>query len=217
MLLISNHTISVALQRYENDDALIPKNSTLIIVRRPLLTAGNGKRKVWEEEEKYLSTSANSGLSSTSSFLTKKKKEDMSEEDRINEVMKQSSEMYGPKHWVRHRGKPSGTKPRPEYRCARCYQPGHWKRDCILAKSGFMGGEVKKTTGIPRSFLKPATIDTPGAKINPQGTRIIMYPINLSLFSLTFDKLFLKQTLKRVCLSCRFLRGERIRGNRLQN
>ena len=28
---------------------------------------------------------------------------------------------------------------------------------------------IKRTTGIPRSFLKPATVDTPGAKINPQG------------------------------------------------
>ena len=54
-------------------------------------------------------------------------------------------------------------------RCNRCNQPGHWNSDCVLARGSYGMGEIKRTTGIPRSFLKPASMDTPGAKINPQG------------------------------------------------
>ena len=53
-------------------------------------------------------------------------------------------------------------------RCNRCHQPGHWNSDCQL-RGNYGMGEIKRTTGIPRSFLKPANMDTPGAKINPQG------------------------------------------------
>ncbi|CAB4068862.1 unnamed protein product [Lepeophtheirus salmonis] len=87
------------------------------------------------------------------------------------------TEMYDRKNWVVYRGKAAfpGKPPPITYRCNRCHQTGHWVQDCALIKAGMGGQELKKkTTGIPRSFLKPANIDTPGAKINPQG----MYMVN---------------------------------------
>ena len=41
---------------------------------------------------------------------------------------------------------------------------------CNLLKGGkFKYNEIKKTTGIPKTWLQLATAETPGAKINPQG------------------------------------------------
>ena len=34
---------------------------------------------------------------------------------------------------------------------------------------------VKRSTGIPRSFLQAASADTPGAKINPQGKFVLHF------------------------------------------
>ena len=37
------------------------------------------------------------------------------------------------------------------------------------------GSNVKRSTGIPRSFLQAASADTPGAKINPQGKFVLHF------------------------------------------
>jgi hypothetical protein len=153
-------------KHFENEEALIPKNSTLIVVRRPLLS---GSQKVWEDDKVHSSSAATS--SSGSGFLSSSSKA-VSEEDKINDIVSNSSDIYGQKNWVKFRGKAAGGKPAPHYRCSKCHQPGHWKEDCMLAKGGFMGNEIKRTTGIPRSFLKPASKDTPGVKINPQGNEV---------------------------------------------
>jgi hypothetical protein len=36
---------------------------------------------------------------------------------------------------------------------------------CALLKGKFKPNEIKRTTGIPRTFLQLATAETPGAKI----------------------------------------------------
>ena len=153
---------------YDDEDALIPKNSALVIVRRPL---GPNQQKVWEEEAKAPSTS-----SSSASALNLRNTDDLTEDDKISAMMANSTEMYDQKNWQRYRGKALyGGKPPSHYVCMKCHQPGHWVTECPLAKSGINGGEIKKTTGIPRSFLKPTSKDTPGAKINPQGTLKVLF------------------------------------------
>ena len=37
------------------------------------------------------------------------------------------------------------------------------------------GSNVKRSTGIPRSFLQASSADTPGAKINPQGKFVLHF------------------------------------------
>ena len=62
---------------------------------------------------------------------------------------------------------PVGTrKPPPAgYVCRKCSVPGHWHTDCPNPPNEI----VKKSTGIPRSFLQPCDPSTPGAKITSNG------------------------------------------------
>merc|ERR1719412_2122919 len=90
-------------------------------------------------------------------------------------MMSNSTEMYSQKNWVPLRGRNAyiGQKVPNTYKCNRCQQGGHFIYDCPLGKNIPHMADVKKTTGIPRSFLEPATAETPGAKINPQGIYMV--------------------------------------------
>ena len=97
-----------------------------------------------------------------------------SEDDRINSMMSNSTEMYSDKHWVKFKGQkvwmnpdppclapaptisPSplqafadGSKPPPHWKCSKCLA-NHWVSDCPFANN-----DMKRTTGIPRSGLHP--------------------------------------------------------------
>ena len=92
------------------------------------------------------------------------------EEERISKMTSNSTEMYSNKHWVKYTGQkafPEGAKPPPHWKCSKCLG-NHWLSDCPFANNN-----MKRTTGIPRSFLKPAESNVPGAKINPQGLIVI--------------------------------------------
>jgi E3 ubiquitin-protein ligase RBBP6 len=172
-------------ESYEDEDELIPKNTTLIVARHPL---PSGQKKVWEEETAavmMLSTtsSATSG-NGVASIVSSIGDDGNSEEDKLTKMMSNSTEMYDQKNWISYRGKMAfGGRPPPKmFRCSKCHQSGHWPQDCGLT-------DLKKTTGIPRSFLKPTTAETPGAKINPQGNfRTTDGRRNLSLFSGSCDE-----------------------------
>ena len=69
------------------------------------------------------------------------------------------------------------------YTCNRCNQKGHFIYDCPKGKEG---NTVKRSWGIPRSFLKAASADTPGAKINPQG-KLLYFPIDIDFFLIQHD------------------------------
>ena len=58
-LIVTNEQTS---QVYNNDEDLIPKNSTLIIARHPL---PSGQKKVWEEEKLAPSTGSNISANAT--------------------------------------------------------------------------------------------------------------------------------------------------------
>ena len=113
---------------------------------------------------KHISTSASIlGLSGVN-------REGETEEERISKMMSKSTEMYSNKHWVKYTGQkafPEGAKPPPHWKCSKCLG-NHWLSDCPFANNN-----MKRTTGIPRSFLKPAESNVPGAKINPQGLIVI--------------------------------------------
>eukprot|EP00094_Tigriopus_californicus_P009686 TCALIF_09337-PA protein Name:"Similar to RBBP6 E3 ubiquitin-protein ligase RBBP6 (Homo sapiens)" AED:0.25 eAED:0.26 QI:0/0/0/0.66/1/1/3/0/608 len=153
---------------FESEDQLIAKNSTLIIVRRPLPA---GHQKVWEEEKLAPQMNLSGGGTGSTLSFSHSAGDDRSEDDKLSAMMSNSTEMYDQKNWLKLRGRanyPSKFPP-ATYRCIKCNLPGHWVSECPNTKTGFLGSELKRTTGIPRSFLKPALKDTPGAKINPQG------------------------------------------------
>ena len=50
------------------------------------------------------------------------------------------------------------------YKCHKCGNGGHFIQDCPIGKAF-----PKRATGIPRTFLQPATAETPGAKVDGRG------------------------------------------------
>jgi len=120
---------------YDDEETLIPKNSSLIIVRKPL---ERGQKKVWEEARAPGLTAAalaSVGINATSvadavAGMTGSAATNLSEDDKIASMMSSSSEMYDEKHWVRYRGKALyGSRPPAKYVCMRCHNDGHWAAD----------------------------------------------------------------------------------------
>ena len=164
-------------ETYKKDEDLIPKNSSLVIARHPL---PKGQKKVWQDEvlstaetSASVVTNGKSGGSkasaaiSGSSFATGEAQE-ATEDQKLEALVNNPDQTYGQKNWIQYRGKAAydGRSAPKHYKCNKCQNLGHWSFDCPLAKSG---QDIKKTTGIPRSFLTPADANTPGVKINPQG------------------------------------------------
>ncbi|KAL3218434.1 hypothetical protein MRX96_005940 [Rhipicephalus microplus] len=78
-----------------------------------------------------------------------------SEDDKIKAMMSQSSQEYDPSKYVKSRSM-TGPLP-PNYTCFRCGKTGHWIKNCPTNNV-----EVKRSTGIPRSFM--VTVDGPDHK-----------------------------------------------------
>uniref|UniRef100_A0A8C3JY11 RBBP6 ligase n=1 Tax=Calidris pygmaea TaxID=425635 RepID=A0A8C3JY11_9CHAR len=74
-----------------------------------------------------------------------------SEEDKIKAMMIQSCCQYDPVNYMK---KPLGPPP-PSYVCFRCGKPGHYIKNCPTNgdKNFKPIPRIKKSTGIPRSFL----------------------------------------------------------------
>ena len=165
-LIVSN---SQTNHVYNDDEELIPKNTTLVVQRSPL---ADGKKKVWEEEAAPVETgdlvSGSSSFTSVPAMMSAAAGD--SEEDKLSRLMSNSTEMYAEKHWTRYKGQKAyaeGAKCPPHWKCSKCLG-NHWVSDCPFANN-----DMKRTTGIPRSFLKPADTSVPGAKINPQGLVVV--------------------------------------------
>ncbi|KIH62337.1 hypothetical protein ANCDUO_07382 [Ancylostoma duodenale] len=70
----------------------------------------------------------------------------------------------------------SGPPP-PTYTCNRCYQPGHWCKNCPMvikhdARKRFSLA-TKRTTGIPSQELMETTAEDPLAMLHPSGKLVI--------------------------------------------
>ncbi|XP_016974774.1 E3 ubiquitin-protein ligase RBBP6 isoform X2 [Drosophila rhopaloa] len=133
-------------EEYKDDGVLIPKNTTLIISRIPI---AHPTKKGWEPP------------ASENAFATAPTKQDNfnmdlskmqgSEEDKIQAMMMQSTVDYDPKTYHRIKGQSQVGEVPASYRCNKCKKSGHWIKNCpfILGKDQ---QEVKRNTGIPRSF-----------------------------------------------------------------
>ena len=107
-------------------------------------------------------------MSSSSTRSGSRTSRNQKEEEKIKQVL------FDPKV------NPYGLPP-VNYKCNICYQKGHFIYDCPQKKPGKSNDTVKRSTGIPRSFLKTASADTPGAKINPHG-KLFFFPIDIDFF-----------------------------------
>jgi len=188
-------TDSTTDKEYAKDEDLVPKNSSLIVARHPL---PQGQKKIWEEEKAVLnqiaSASSDKGAGANL-FKNSLEGSDLTEDDKLSQMMSNSSEMYNQKNWVQLRGRRAydGQKVPPNYRCNKCHMPGHFIHDCPTINRG-NSSELKRTTGIPRSFLEPVDPtkigETPGAKINPQGSIIRILGVWVVTIFSTLPSLF---------------------------
>ena len=107
---------------FEDDETLIAKNSTLIIVRKPL---PKGQQKVWEEAEVAAASAASSSAHSAAGGPGAAgfgglggSDADLSEADKISNMVANSGEMYDQKNWIKYGRKhmAGGGPPPAHYR-----------------------------------------------------------------------------------------------------
>ncbi|KAI0953936.1 hypothetical protein AcV7_007324 [Taiwanofungus camphoratus] len=90
-----------------------------------------------------------------------------------------------PYHASHHHHQPERPLP-PSYVCYRCGQKGHWIQDCPTNNDREYDNRprIKRTTGIPRSFLK--AVETPngqlsqGVMVTPEGGYVVAQPDSAS-------------------------------------
>ncbi|NWQ92571.1 RBBP6 ligase, partial [Burhinus bistriatus] len=143
---------------YTDDNALIPKNSSVIVRRIPVGgVKATSKASVINRTEPVSGTPKAIGDSSASMPLAHLAKTanladaNASEEDKIKAMMTQASHDYDPINYMK---KPLGPIP-PSYTCFCCGKPGHYIRNCPPKgdKNFESVPRLKKSTGIPRSFM----------------------------------------------------------------
>ncbi|CAO2588209.1 E3 ubiquitin-protein ligase RBBP6 [Lemmus lemmus] len=118
--------ISEQTKEEYTDNALIPKNSSVIVRRIPVVG--------------IQSTRKTSVISQAANLAEL----DASEEDKIKAMMWQSSQIYNPINYVK---KPSHIR-------FRCGKPGYYNKNCTTkGDENLSGHRIRKSTGIPRSFL----------------------------------------------------------------
>ncbi|XP_064886714.1 E3 ubiquitin-protein ligase RBBP6-like isoform X1 [Columba livia] len=186
-LLVTN---AQTKEEYTEDNALIPKNSSVIVRRVPGggVKATSKTNDVVPESQKILQSASRSrteAASGTSKAIDDSSarmaqlikaanlaEADASEEEKIKAMMIQSCQAYNPVNFV---NKHSGPPP-PSYTCFRCGQPGHYIRNCPTNtdKNFQPVPRIKKSTGIPRSFLMEVKDpNTKGAMLTNTGKYVI--------------------------------------------
>ncbi|XP_070134389.1 E3 ubiquitin-protein ligase RBBP6 isoform X2 [Drosophila bipectinata] len=135
-------------EEYKEDGTLIPKNTTLIISRIPI---AHPPKKGWEPPSAENAFTAAPTNKAQDNFNMDLSKMQGSEEDKIQAMMMQSTVDYDPKTYHRIKGQSQVGEVPASYRCNKCKKSGHWIKNCpyILGKDQ---QEVKRNTGIPRSF-----------------------------------------------------------------
>uniref|UniRef100_A0AAY4CVD6 RBBP6 n=1 Tax=Denticeps clupeoides TaxID=299321 RepID=A0AAY4CVD6_9TELE len=147
---ISDLQISNAQTNEEyTDDALIPKNSSVIIRRIPAKGVKSSKRRFLQAKslsafKSSLKTHLSPWLLNLSEMLiTNLAEVNASKEDKIKDMMFQSSQYYSqPQHMDK-----LAEQPPPNYVCFRCGITGHYIRNCPTIG-------IKKSSGIPSSFMR---------------------------------------------------------------
>ncbi|XP_054281694.1 E3 ubiquitin-protein ligase RBBP6-like isoform X4 [Macrosteles quadrilineatus] len=167
---------------YQDENTLIPKNSALIVVRVPLTAQ---QKRAWDRQEanqqlaglKHVNPNIPLTYQEGQDPLVQKLAKavdlsslDASEDDKIAAMMTQSTQDYDPVNYARIRGTTQVGEVPPNYRCYKCHQAGHWIKDCRLGQNQENQPEIRKSTGIPRSFMVPVEgPQVPGAMMTPTG------------------------------------------------
>ncbi|KAG5669387.1 hypothetical protein PVAND_017274 [Polypedilum vanderplanki] len=154
-LMISNTNTG---EKYLEDSTLIPKNSSLTIIRVPKITTNNNNRNYFNKNnQESQNHSQKLQQIENNSDLTKM---NATEEEKIMAMMMQSTADY--KNFLYSQNQ--NSKPPSGYICRKCHISGHFIRNCpfnITKTQRFdpkVRKENKKMTGIPmsmRNFQQP--------------------------------------------------------------
>lgn len=163
-------------EEYEDDTAVIGRSSMVIVKRCPSVKLsvngksliGNASRYVMGKPRVMSKRAMN-----TNAGATRGKVEGQTEEERIAnmfanqetqwEQTQQEMSQAHPVFQQRNVGAAPGQDqepPPPGYMCYRCGGRGHWIKNCPTnSNPNFEGKRIKRTTGIPKKFLKSIEID----------------------------------------------------------
>lgn len=157
---------------YDNDQDVIPR-STFVLAKRSPVSVYNART---QSAARYVSgrpritkfkqqpTFAPLATSKPETLVD----ENMSEEDRIKRMFENQSTVWAQTqdelstHKMVHY-KPGGAEdlPPPGYVCYRCGSKLHWIKNCPTnSDPNFEGKKIKKTTGIPKSYMKTISKET---------------------------------------------------------
>lgn len=156
---------------YENDQDVIPRSSFVLAKRSPLSvfngrshSAGRyvtGKPRI--TKFKPQAASVTPALARPQAIVD----ENMSEEDRIKMMFENQSNVWAQAqdelstHKVVHYKPGTEDLPPPGYVCYRCGGKDHWIKNCPTnLDPNFEGKKIKKTTGIPKSYMKTISKET---------------------------------------------------------
>ncbi|XP_075879996.1 uncharacterized protein LOC142886745 isoform X3 [Nelusetta ayraudi] len=159
------------ITEYKDDEGPIPKGSSVIVRRIPIIGARSGSTSKTRNNEQlgfqsrhhnFGSANAMDDRSSSRALhlfskMTNLAAENLSEEDKIKAVLYQSS--YSTMSYSTK----STTSLPANYTCYRCGNAGHHIRNCPTSdKNAEPALRLKKSTGIPRSFM--VEVDDPSIK-----------------------------------------------------
>ncbi|KAJ8143172.1 hypothetical protein OXX79_000632 [Metschnikowia pulcherrima] len=157
---------------YENDQDVIPR-STFVIAKRSPVSVYNGRS---QSAARYVTgrprvTKFKPQAAAIQKAPSLKPEtaidENMSEEDRIKMMFENQSNVWAQaqdelsQHKVVHYKAGAEDLPPPGYVCYRCGGKDHWIKNCPTnSDPNFEGKKIKKTTGIPKSYMKTISKET---------------------------------------------------------
>lgn len=193
-------------EEYDDDTFIIPRSTSVIVRRVPAQKSGKGtaaryvsgapkttgarsdsvKRPVPMLQKKAPITSGDSNINKSPSSSEDAAIQQMFQvsSDQWRETqdkMASATPIYKPNQRRIAASVPDKPPP-PGYICYRCGQKGHWIQACPTNADPNYDGKprVKRTTGIPRSFLKnverPAEGDAANIMINAEGDYVVVQP-----------------------------------------
>ncbi|XP_044539592.1 E3 ubiquitin-protein ligase RBBP6-like [Gracilinanus agilis] len=167
-------------EEYTGEDALIRKNSSVIVRRVPVGGVPSTSKTYVLGLSRAVSGTSEADLEDPCASISVAQliktanlaEADAPEEDKIKAMMVQSAHQYDPINYMK---KPLGPPP-PSYTCFRCGKPGHYIKNCPT--NGDKNFEplprIRKSTGIPRSFMMEVKDpNTKGAMLSNTGKYVI--------------------------------------------
>jgi protein MPE1 len=179
---------------YDDDTTIISRSSTVIARRVPASKPGAGRAARYVSGRAPVRAIKHSQRPDPSKPITSNASTaQMSEKEREEAFLQEAEASWEQQKEVMSHAKPVFKKriqnvpdhpPPPQYVCYRCEEKGHWIQACPTNNDPNFKPKmrVKRTTGIPRSFLKSVEKptgddeDMRGVMLNNEGEYVVVEP-----------------------------------------